>query len=377
VRWTMRQQIADRQLLVEANHRWELAAEAAGVGLFEWYISEDRFELDERAAALYGIEGGTGATFKRSELRALTHPDDQAFVRQGLDRAVASDGTFRNRFRIRLPGGETRHVEAIGRMRDWELPERARMVGILRDVGGEVTQAQLTVDKEAAERVARLRVEFLSRLSHELRTPLNAVLGVAQLLRIDPTEPLTANQTKRVQILQESGNHLLRLVEDVLDITRVDSGSLEVATVPTDMLAAVRAGLGIVEPERAAANVRIEDRMPHKASMVQADPKRLQQVFVNLLSNGCKYNARGGRLALSYGEDNEQAWVLVADEGGGMTPEQVAELFEPFKRLSPEAVGTGLGLVVVKLLLEQMHGSISVESEPGRGSCFTVRLRRA
>jgi signal transduction histidine kinase len=377
VRWTLRQQIADRQLLVEANHRWELAAEAAGVGLFEWYISEDRFELDERAAALYGIEGGTGATFKRSELRARTHPDDQAFVRQGLDRAVASEGTFRNRFRIRLPDGDTRHVEAIGRMRDWDLPERARMVGILRDVGGEVTQAQLTVDKEAAERVARLRVEFLSRLSHELRTPLNAVLGVAQLLRIDPTEPLTANQTKRVQILQESGNHLLRLVEDVLDITRVDSGSLEVATVPTDMLAAVRAGLGIVEPERAAANVRIEDRMPHKASMVQADPKRLQQVFVNLLSNGCKYNVRGGRLALSYGEDNEQAWVLVADEGGGMTPEQVAELFEPFKRLSPEAVGTGLGLVVVKLLLEQMHGSISVESEPGRGSCFTVRLRRA
>jgi len=378
VRRAMRQQLADRQLLVEVNQRWELAADVAGIGLFDWHIAEDRFVMDARAAELYGLGDGTaGTTLKRSEMRAMTHPDDQTFVRQGLDKAVSSGGIFKDRYRIQPADGGIRHIEAIGRVRDWDTPERARMVGILRDVGGEVAQAQLTVDKEAAEHVARLQVEFLSRLSHELRTPLNAVLGVAQLLRIDPLEPLTANQAKRVQILQDSGTQLLRLIENVLDITRLDSGTMDFQSTPTDVLAIVRAGLNIVEPERAAAGIRIEDRMPHRAVMVQADPQRLQQVFVNLLSNGCKFNARGGHLSLSYREDERHVWVMVADEGPGLTPGQVADLFQPFKRRAPDVPGTGLGLVVVKLLLEQMQGGISVESEAGRGSCFAVKLARA
>jgi signal transduction histidine kinase len=378
VRRAMRLQLADRQLLVEANQRWDLAADAAGIGLFEWHIADDRFVMDARAAALYGAgDGSSGATFRRSEIRAMTHPDDQAFVRQSLDQAVSGGGILMNRYRVQLPGDGVRHVEAIGRVRDWDTAERARMVGILRDVGGEVAQAQLTVDKEAAERVSRRRVEFLARLSHELRTPLNAVLGVAQLLRIDPLEPLTANQAKRVQILQDSGTQLLRLIEDVLDITRIDSGTMDLQAGPADLLATVRMGLNIIEPERAASSVRIEDRMPQRVAMVKADPERLRQVFVNLLSNGCKYNARGGRLSLSYRDDERNAWVTIADEGPGMTAGQMADLFEPFKRLAPDVPGTGLGLVVVKLLLEQMHGSVLVESEPGRGSCFTVRLLKS
>lgn len=377
VRRVLRWQLADQQLLVEVNQRWDLAADAAGIGLFDWHIADDRFELDERAAAMYGIEGGP-ANFKRSEMRALTHPDDQAFVRHRLDEAVRSGKLFRNRYRIQLPSGEVRHIEAAGRVRDWAVPEKARMVGILRDVGAEVAQAQLMIDKEAAERVARLRMEFLSRLSHELRTPLNAVLGVAQLLRIDPQEPLTPSQSKRVQILQESGGHLLRLIEDVLDITRIDSGALHLHKVPTDMLNVVRASLNIVEPERAAFEVRIEDRLPRRAALVQADPQRLQQVFVNLLSNGCKYNRRGGRLSLDYGEDEQRAWLVICDDGAGMSAEQVEQLFQPFKRVaaSPPVQGAGLGLVVVKLLLEQMQGSVSVKSEPQHGSCFTVTLPR-
>jgi len=377
LRYAVHLQIVDRQLLIEANQRWDLAAETAGIGLFEWHIAADRFVMDERAAALYGVgDGSAGAEFKRSEMRAMTHPEDQAFVRQGLDQAVASAGVFKDRYRVRLPGGQVRYIEAIGRVRDWDVAENARMVGILRDVGGEVTQAQLTVDKEAAERLARLRVEFLSRLSHELRTPLNAVLGVAQLLRIDPLEPLTSNQAKRVQILQDSGAHLLRLIEDVLDITRLESGDMPLFSTPTDMLATVRDALNVVEPERAAVDVRIDDRMPQRQAIVKADPQKLRQIFVNLLSNGCKYNARGGRLSLTYGEDARHAWVEITDEGPGMTTEQVGELFQPFKRLTPEVAGTGLGLVVVKLLLEQMQGSVAVESTPGRGSCFTVRLPR-
>ena len=110
-----------------------------------------------------------------------------------------------------------------------------------------------------------------------------------------------------------------------------------------------------------------------------ADPQRLQQVFVNLLSNACKYNIRGGRLSLLFGEDNRCYWVSVGDEGAGMTDAQLGEIFEPFKRLpgKNEVSGTGLGLVVVKLLMTQMNGTVSVESETGHGSVFTVRMQRA
>ena len=379
VRHAMRQQLADRQLLVEANHRWDLGADAAGIGLFDWQVADDRMHLDERAAALCGLGDGHGATLRRAELRERVHPDDQLFVRDGFDRAVSDGGLLKHRYRVLLPDGAIRHLEAIARVRDAGSREKARMVGILRDVSVEMDQARLMLEKEAAERATRLRIEFLSRLSHELRTPLNAVLGVAQLLAIDPSEPLSANQTKRVKILLESGEQLLQLVEDVLDITRIDSGSMQIDNQPTDMTAAVRAGLNIIEPERASFGVRIDDRMPHRAAMVKADAQRLQQVFVNLLSNGCKFNARGGLLMLSYREDRRHAWVTVADEGKGLTHEQQAQLFQPFKRLSPapEIGGSGLGLVVAKLLIEQMQGSVSVESEPGRGTAFTVKLPRA
>jgi signal transduction histidine kinase len=378
VRSVMSRQLADRQLLVEANERWDLAADEAGIGLFDWQIAEDRFAMDERAAKLYGLDGGP-AVFRRSEMRAMTHPEDQAFVRTRLDAAVSSGESFKNRYRIVMPDGSIRHVEAIGRVRHWHQPAKARMVGILRDVGSDIAQAQLTIDKEAAERVAQLRVQFLSRLSHELRTPLNAVLGVAQLLRIDPTEPLTVNQAKRVQILEESGTHLLHLVEDVLDISGVDSGALKLECEPLDMMDVVRASLGIVEPERAAAGVRVEDRLPHRKVMVLADAKRLRQVFVNVLSNGCKHNERGGVMSLVHGEDERHAWVTVSHDGPGMSSEQVADIFEPFRHTSQgrDQADTGLGLVIVKLLVEQMQGSVWVESEPGQGARFTVRMRRA
>jgi signal transduction histidine kinase len=380
VRRSLGQQLEDRQLLREANHRWELAADAAGIGLFDWHVADDRFHLDARGAALCGVaQGDEGATLKRAELRALVHPDDEALVRHGLDRAAAEGGVFRNRYRVVLPDNQLRHLEAIGRMRDTQSQRRARMIGILRDVSAEVAQARLALEKEAAERATRLRVEFLSRLSHELRTPLNAVLGVAQLLAIDPAEPLSANQSKRVRILLDSGEQLLRLVENVLDISRVDSGSLDLQLVPTDIVAVARTSLDIVEPERASFGVRIEDRLPRRRAIVLADPQRLQQVLVNLLSNGCKFNSRAGRLTLAYREDDRHIWVMVSDEGKGLTREQQADLFQPFKRLgaSPEVPGTGLGLVVAKLLAEQMRGGLSVETEPGRGSTFTVKLLRA
>ncbi|HWH84546.1 MAG TPA: ATP-binding protein [Burkholderiaceae bacterium] len=373
-------QIAQRRALVDANTRWDLAAEAAGVGLFVWHPQDDALELDSRARQLYGLDAEGSGPVGRAELQARMHPDDRAEFERLQQAARAQGETLRARYRIVRENGAVRHVEAVGTLRNggkaWEMPQ---MFGVLRDVTDEIAAGRLQVERDAAERSAQARSEFLSRLSHELRTPLNAVLGMAQLLDLDVEQPLSAAQRDRVRVILDSGWHLLHLVDDVLDITRIDSGQLALDSVATDPRAVLRASLALIEPERARLGIRIDDRWPAQAPAVLADPRRLQQVFVNLLSNACKYNRRGGSVTLTCGTTAGYVSLAFSDQGPGMTPEQAAELFQPFKRLAhtAEVPGVGLGLVVVKLLIDQMRGAIDVDSEPGQGARFTVRLRKA
>jgi len=370
-------QIRQRRELLDANTRWEMAADVAGVGVFVWHTADDTIELDPRARRLYGLNPDPKVPVTRAEAGALMHPDDRAGFEQMARATLTLDAPLRVRYRVTRPDNSVRQLEAIGTLRQRGATQH--MVGVLRDVTDEIAAARLQVEKDAAERSVQARGEFLSRLSHELRTPLNAVLGLAQLLDMDTREPLTPRQSARMKLVLESGWHLLRLVDDVLDITSIDSGMLAITSAPTDLASVIQTGLNLVEPTREAYGVQVQNLLPPDLPKVLGDTHRLEQVFGNLLSNACKYNRRGGTLTLRAQETAEQVCVRVEDQGLGMSPALLSELFQPFKRLqvSPDVPGTGLGLVVVKLLVGQMGGSIDVSSEPGRGSCFTVCLRKA
>jgi PAS domain S-box-containing protein len=377
---TMRAQIEHRRELLDANTRWDLAADAAGAGVFVWHPATDALELDARARQLYGLSPDPLVPVTSAQLRELMHRDDRAGFQKLSEATLARNEPLRARYRVEIASGAVRHLEAIGVLREGGDARSPRhMVGVLRDVTDEMAAARLQVERDAAERSARARSEFLSRLSHELRTPLNAVLGLAQLLDMDTREPLTDGQRARIKLVLESGWHLLHLVDDVLDITSIDSGLLAIVSAPTDLAAAIRTGLNLVEPTRQAYAVQVNNLLPSELPPILGDARRLEQVFGNLLSNACKYNRRGGTLTLRSNETTGQLRIHVEDEGRGMSPDLLAELFQPFKRLqvSAEVPGTGLGLVVVKLLVEQMGGSIEVRSEPGQGTCFTVCLRKA
>ncbi len=220
---------------------------------------------------------------------------------------------------------------------------------------------------------------FLSRLSHELRTPLNAILGLAHLLAVDTRERLTANQGRRIRLLMDSGRNLLRLVEDVLDISHIDAGKVQVANEETDLAEVMRVSLPLVAGERALRAVRIDASVPDHPVWVMGDAQRLQQVLVNLLSNACKYNRQDGVVTLACHERGDEVWVSVSDEGKGLNETELSELFQAFKRFSPspDVPGSGVGLMVVQMLVEQMKGRIEVQSRVGEGSCFTVVLRSA
>lgn len=374
----LQRQALDEANLEDANKRWALAAESDGLGVFEWQQRDDHMQLDARACAIYGLPSGpAGRRIARSQLRQLTVPEDRDRVAAAFDQAVRAAPMFRRRYRILLEGGEKRCIEVTGLMRGAPGSLERRIVGMVKDVSAQVQQEALELEKAAAERSAAARMEFLSRLSHELRTPLNAVLGFSDLLLLDGAEPLSARQRDRIQLIGCAGKHLLRLVDDVLDISGIDGGKYQVERVPTRLAPLLSETLGMVAAEARQFEVQLVAEPLAADISVLGDAQRLGQVLLNLLSNACKYNRRGGRARLSVRQEGPSVLIEVADEGAGLSEQDLAQLFQPFKRLAATAhlPGTGLGLTIVKLLLEQMGGAIQVRSQPGQGSVFTITLQ--
>lgn len=384
VRAGLRRQARDEAALEDANRRWSLAAESDGLGVFEWHQADERVLLDARACAVYGLPcGPQGLEIPRSRVRALVLDEDVPPLQLQLDQATESGLLFRQRFRIRPETGaaEPRHIVVTGVMQGSLAAGDRRMVGVIKDVSQQVRQETLALEKAAAERSAAARMEFLSRLSHELRTPLNAVLGFSDLLLMNGAEPLSERQRRSIQMIGGAGKHLLRLVDDVLDISGIDSGQFSVARVPTPLAPVLAEAAALVSAEAREFQVTLEQAaLPQEGLAVLGDAQRLGQVLANLLSNACKYNRPGGRVGLRVlARAQGRLAIEIEDQGPGLSEAEQAQLFQPFKRLPATAHlrGTGLGLTIVKLLVEQMGGTIELRSTPGQGSVFSVLLQRA
>ncbi|HEY6511181.1 MAG TPA: ATP-binding protein [Burkholderiaceae bacterium] len=263
--------------------------------------------------------------------------------------------------------------------------EPAGFLAIATDQSEHHRAAGLEVARQVAEASSQYKSEFLSRVSHDLRTPLNAMLGFAQLLAMDTTEPLTKVQRDRVALIATAGWHLVRLIDDVLDLSRIESGNLRISMEAVDLLPAIDDAVRLVSEQASVSGITISQQLPSDPHTVQllawADRTRLIQVFVNLLSNAIKYNLRGGQVGILVDAvDPQQLRIEFTDTGRGMSAHQLARLFEPFNRLGMEASpieGTGIGLVIVRRLLDLMDGDIEVRSRPGAGTRMTVRIRRS
>lgn len=375
---TMQRRERDAQAVHQARERWDLAVLSSGLGRFDLDIECQRYTLDARAAELHGL-APHAVSLGREALRQRLHPDDREATRRQLDDAIQHGHIATLRYRVVQLDGRVRHVENTGRVGRTHPHRGPHLMGVLRDVTDEVAQAQAEVQRDAAERVAASQRAFLSRLSHELRTPLNAILGFAQLLDLDRNSGMSAPQRQQVQWILRAGQQLLALVEDVLDLSKVEAGEVSMRPQTLVLQHLLRDCLPLVDAVRTERRVNIVDALPATPLWVMADPQRLQQVFINLLSNGCKYNRDGGQLSVAAHEEADAIVIDICDTGLGMTSAEQAALFQPFQRPtqgSAHIEGTGLGLYIVRQLLQRMHGSVSVRSEAGQGSCFTLRLPR-
>lgn len=312
----------------------------------------------------------------------LCHPDDVPAVMAALEDIVLHPGEVRtNEFRIRHKDGSWRVFEHVGKT----LSPHSAGEGVVAN-GRDVTErrraeAALEHAKEEAERANRAKSDFLSRMSHELRTPLNSILGFAQVL--DGME-LPAREDRCVEHILRAGRHLLQLINEVLEISRIESGSQRLSLEPVRVGSVLHEAVSLARPMAAKAHVELEyETLRHENSYVWADRQRLSQVMLNLLSNAIKYNRAGGRVRLSCaelpGDDGRMGrlQVRVEDTGRGIAADRTGELFTPFARLGAEqgdVEGTGLGLALSQRLAEAMGGSLALERTSHEGSVFRVEL---
>jgi len=333
----------------------------------------------------------------------LRYSSDEFLTLHVQDVTVAEDLEANRDYARRLLRGEAppgKPLEGRYRRRDGAVIWVSYRAALVRDVAGvpqyfiavveDITEQRRAetalLSAQAAERANAAKTEFLSRMSHELRTPLNAVLGFSQLLQMDTAHPLTPEQKAKLQHIEDAGAHLLAMINDVLDLSRIESGGIMLAPETVSLSTLVQEAMALVAPAARDIEVQLSVDPPPAEGLhgdrVRADHLRLRQVVVNLLSNAIKYNRRRGRVQVRWRPAPDQGCVelRVTDTGQGMTPQQRAHLFEPFNRLGAERSrieGSGIGLVVTQRLVLLMGGRIDVESEAGVGSTFTVTLPAA
>ncbi|MGH2979211.1 MAG: PAS domain-containing protein [Solirubrobacterales bacterium] len=304
-------------------------------------------------------------------------PEVAAKVRANDERVLATGR--RIEIEEEMPQGDTpRWYLSV----KFPLRDSAGEVYAVCGISSEITELkraqQELSHREEVERATRAKTEFLSRASHELRTPLNAILGFGQLLEV---EPLSERQHSSVEQIMKGGRHLLELVDELLEISRIESGEVKVSLRPIDVSTALQDILHLLQPLAAERNVSIASRVPAGCLWAVADEQRTKQVLLNLLSNAIKYNRSGGGVDVNI-TDSDAGYlsVRITDTGHGIASDDLPRLFSPFDRLGAELStiqGTGLGLALSKLMVEAMNGRLGVESVVGVGSTFVLELPRA
>ncbi|HEU4457226.1 MAG TPA: PAS domain S-box protein, partial [Longimicrobium sp.] len=384
--------------LRDARERLEAALDASATGTFRWDLRTGAVECDAALAGVFGIAPDRVPVSPRGFLELL-HPDERERVAAAARRIGAGEGSFEVELRVLLADGGARWVLTKGRTRVDDGGRPLCVSGACVDITDRKTaelerEALLRAAQAArgdAETASELKSRFVATMSHEIRTPINAVLGYADLLEMGVSGPLNDAQGEQVRRILRSGRHLLALVNDALDMAKIEAGEMHVARAPVDARSLCRGVLELTEPLCASRSIMVVDATQElEGAAVWGDEDRIRQILVNLLTNACKFTPprRAVRIGWSAAhrppESVTSEWtgrwlgIEVEDAGPGIAPEMHEAVFAPFVQdeAGREAgQGTGLGLAISRTLARMMGGEVTLRSAPGEGSCFTLWLQ--
>jgi PAS domain S-box-containing protein len=368
-----------RNELLDSQRRLAAIVESSDDAIISKTLGGTITSWNRAAERIYGYRPEEAIGRPTSILAPLERDDEPTI----LERIASGQSIEQYETMRRTKDGRTIDVSlTVSPIKDTD----GRIVGastIARDVSDRKrSEVERESARQAADRANRAKSEFLSRMSHELRTPLNAVLGFAQLLGMDHQTPEQEEATKEIL---KAGTHLLELIDEVLDIARIEAGRLRLSLEPVDAIHVVEESISLLQPQARQEGVTLSmDPIDSSDPSIHviADRQRLKQVLLNLISNGVKYNRQNGTVRVSVDRTGSGSRIRigVTDTGRGIPAERIEQLFAPFERLGAEETGiegTGLGLALTRPLVEAMGGTISVTSEFGQGSTFSVEVASA
>jgi PAS domain S-box-containing protein len=378
--------------LSESEERLRLALDAAQIGMFDWDLESDMVVTSPGHDELWDYASNGFETNVATFLDRV-HPEDSSALGREIQRCKDADERFDHEFRIVWPDRTIHWLSAQGKFSYDTVGRPLKLRGLTQDITRrksaetalrlmneelEERVSKRTSDlegaKEEADRANNAKSEFLSRMSHELRTPLNAVLGYAQLLDLRFDDPKITESTRSIL---KSGQHLLQLINEVMDLSRIESGLFAISIEPVLVAEALVDAVALVQPLADRANVRLKIERESCADLyLLADRQRLVQVFVNLLGNAIKYNKPFGRVSvLCKGQLESTGRIEISDSGFGIAPEDQELLFEPFRRFGDHLVeGTGLGLALSQRFIRLMGGTLGLAESSPAGSTFFIEL---
>jgi PAS domain S-box-containing protein len=374
--------VKDREeALIEGRARLAHAQRIARLG--HWVWSENRERLlywSEEMADILGMthdEPIQPAAF----LDGMVHADDRARVRSVLGRMNAGNTGYEMEFRIVRPDGEIRFVHEIGEVLPPDSGGATRTVATVQDITErKEAEEELRAAKEQAELANRAKSEFVATMSHEFRTPLNAIIGFSEMI-IDEIMGATGNPKyiEYAHDIHESGEHLLDLINDILDISKIEARKLELTEEVIDISRVVRSSITLTKRRAMENGIELTADVMDDIPPIRADERKLKQIVVNLLSNAVKFTPDGGRVIVSVEASYRGGIVIsVADTGIGIAPGDIERALSPFGQvdsaISRKYVGTGLGLPLSRALAVLHGGTLEIESEPGVGTTVIVRL---
>jgi PAS domain S-box-containing protein len=389
------QDVTDRRQaeteLKEISERLQLATRAGGVGIWDYDVTNDRLAWDDEMFRLWGITRNQFGSVYEAWLAGV-HPEDWARVEGDLQSAIRGEKEFDTEFRIVWPGGPIRHIRSVGTVQRNAAAQPVRMIGTNWDVTErklheeqiQDTNRQLAAALQAAEAASKAKSAFLANMSHEIRTPLTAILGFTDLLREDGNiGQAPAQRLQTIDTIKNAGNHLLTVINDILDLSKIEADRMTVERINTPLTGVLHEVVSLMRPRAADKGLSLTAALATPVpEHILSDPTRLRQILMNLAGNAIKFTESGSVTitvaATKHGESSRLVFDI-EDTGAGVTKEQAGRLFQSFgqadETMTRRFGGTGLGLAICRRLAILMGGDATLlRTEPGKGSCFRLVL---